>query len=208
MWPDQDKTRELLTQAQDGRPEAVDRLLERHRESLRRMIDARLNRGLARRVDASDVVQEALITATRRLPGYLENPAMPFHAWLRHIARDRLADVYRRQLAEKRNVAREESIAHDAPSSLNPAAQAAADDPTPGAILIGAELAGQFAAAVEQLPEEARDIILMRHAEQLTNAQAAELLGLSDQAASMRYLRALRQLKSILGGSPSLWLES
>jgi RNA polymerase sigma-70 factor, ECF subfamily len=206
MWPDQDETRELLTQAQVGRAEAVDRLLERHRQSLRRMVEARLNRGLARRVDASDIVQEALITATRRLPGYLEKPAMPFHAWLRQLARDRLADVYRRQLADKRNVAREESIAHDAPSSLNPAVQAPADEPTPGAVLMRTELAGQFAAAVEQLPEEAREIILMRHAEQLTNSQAAELLGLSDQAASMRYLRALRQLKSLLGGSPSMWL--
>ena len=73
-------------------------------------------------------------------------------------------------------------------------------------MLMRKEFAERFQQAVEQLEEDAREIILMRHAEQLTNSQAAELLGLSEPAAGMRYLRALRQLKSLLGGSPSMWL--
>ena len=170
------------------------------------MIQAGLNRGLSRRVDASDVVQETLLSASRRLAEYLQNPQLPFHAWLRQLARDRLADAYRRQLADKRDVTREQSMGGDQPS-LSPAAQVRDDGLTPAAMLLRNELASCFVSAVDQLPEEAREIMLMRHAEQLTNSQAAEVLGLSEPAASMRYLRALRQLKSLLGGTPSMWLE-
>jgi RNA polymerase sigma-70 factor (ECF subfamily) len=207
MWPDQDETCNLLDGAKQGDKQAVEQLMDRHRDSLHRMVECRLNRGVAARVDASDIVQEALLTASRRLSDYLQNPRMPFHAWLRQLASDRLNDVYRRQLADKRNVAREQHIANDARSSLNPMAQIRDLELTPAAMLLRKEFADRFRAAVDQLPEDAKEIILMRHAEQLSNSQAAELLGLSEPAASMRYLRALRQLKSLLGGSPSLWME-
>ncbi len=104
MWPNQQETIELLDRAQRGSPEAVNRLMARHRDSLHRMVACRLNQGVAKRVDASDVVQDALLTASRRLTEYLQNPGMPFHAWLRQLARDRLVDVYRRELAEKRDL--------------------------------------------------------------------------------------------------------
>jgi RNA polymerase sigma-70 factor (ECF subfamily) len=207
MWPNQDETIELLDGAQKGDREAVDRLLDRHRDSLHRMVECRLNQGVARRVDASDIVQEALLTASRRLADYLQNPGMPFHAWLRQLARDRLADVYRRELADKRNVARERPAAATERSSLNPLAQISDDELTPAEALLRKEFAERFRQAVDQLDGDAREIVLMRHAEQLTNSQAAEILGLSEPAAGMRYLRALRQLKSILGESPSVWMS-
>ena len=206
MWPHQDETCELLRGARQGDHEAVDHLMDRHRESLHRMVECRLNRGMARRVDASDVVQEALLTASRRLSDYLQNPCMPFHAWLRQLARDRLADVFRRELADKRDVARDESVAADE-FSRNPVAQARDVQLTPAAELIRKEFAERFYQAVDQLDETAREIIFMRHAEQLTNSQTAELLGLSEPAASMRYLRALRQLKTLLGERASEWLR-
>jgi RNA polymerase sigma-70 factor (ECF subfamily) len=207
MWPNQDETVNLLDGAKQGDHDAVEQLMDRHRDSLHRMVQCRLNRGVAARVDASDIVQEALLTASRRLSDYLQNPRMPFHAWLRQLASDRLNDVYRRQLADKRNVAREQHVANDERSSLNPMAQIRDLELTPAAMLLRKEFADRFQAAVDQLPDDAREIILMRHAEQLTNSQAAELLGLSEPAASMRYLRALRQLKSLLGDSPSMWME-
>ena len=202
MWPNQDETIELLQGAEQGNREAVDQLMDRHRDSLHRMIRCRLNPGVAARVDASDIVQEALLTASRRLSDYLQNPRMPFHAWLRQLARDRLADAYRHQLADKRDVAREQHIAPDAESSLNPLAQLRDLELTPAAMLLRKEFARRFHDALDQLPQESKEIILMRHAEQLTNSQSAELLGISEPAAGMRYLRALRQLKSILGDSP------
>jgi RNA polymerase sigma-70 factor (ECF subfamily) len=207
MWPDHDETINLLNGAKQGDPAAVEQLMDRHRDSLHRMIACRLNRGLAARVDASDIVQEALLTASQRLSDYLQNPRMPFHAWLRHLASDRLNDVYRRQLADKRNVAREQHMANDERSSLNPMAQIRDLELTPAAMLLRKEFAERFRAAVDQLPDDAKEMILMRHAEQLTNSQAAELLGLSQPAASMRYLRALRQLKSLLGETSSIVME-
>src|SRR5262245_11696254 len=96
MWPNAPETQELLDRAKAGEPTAVDRLLARHREPVRRMIDLRLDRALAARVDASDIVQDVLLEASRRLSEYLRNPAMPFHLWLRHIARDHIVDAHRR----------------------------------------------------------------------------------------------------------------
>jgi RNA polymerase sigma-70 factor (ECF subfamily) len=206
MWPNHDETIELLGGAQQGDPHAVDRLMDRHRDSLHRMVECRLNQGVARRVDPSDIVQDALLTASRRLAEYLKNPSMPFHAWLRQLTRDRLADVYRRELADKRDVAREQRVPATDRSSLDPLAQARDAQLTPAAMLLRKEFAERFQHAVEQLDDGAKEIILMRHAEQLTNSQAAEILGLSEAASGMRYLRALRQLKSLLGETPSMWL--
>src|SRR5688572_27369152 len=96
MWPEPAKTEELMADARRGDAEAVNRLLERHREALRRMVDLRIDRALERRVDASDVVQDVLLEANGRLQDYLENPAIPFHLWLRQLAHDRIIDLHRR----------------------------------------------------------------------------------------------------------------
>ena len=92
IWPDGEQTQELLTSAKDGDAEAVDRLLDRHRESLRRMVGMRLDQKIKRRIDVSDVVQDVLVEANRRLQDYLANPVMAFHLWIRQIAKDRIID--------------------------------------------------------------------------------------------------------------------
>jgi len=204
MWPNHDETIELLGGAKQGDPKAVEVLMQRHRDSLHKMVECRLNQGVVRRVDASDIVQDALLTASRRLADYLENPSIPFHAWLRQLARDRLADVYRRELADKRDVAREQHTAPNERSSLDPLAQARDVQLTPAATLLRKEFAERFHHAVEQLDDGAKEVILMRHAEQLSNSQVSELLGLSEAAAGMRYLRALRHLRLLLGDTPSM----
>ena len=96
MWPTNDQTDELLAQARAGDKQAAEALLERCRPALRQMVELRLSANLQRRVDASDVVQDVLLEASRRLADYLQDPRMPFHLWLRHIARDRMIDAYRR----------------------------------------------------------------------------------------------------------------
>ena len=92
MWPEGEQTQELLKGVTDGDSQAVNRLMDRHREAVRRMIQMRLDQAVARRVDASDVVQDVLMEASQRLKDYLANPAMPFHLWLRQLAKDRIID--------------------------------------------------------------------------------------------------------------------
>ena len=117
MWPDSNKTHELLRGAREGSNHAVNRLLERHRSALRRMVELRLDRKIQGRIDVSDVVQDVLVEANRRLPQYLENPAMSFHLWVRLIAKDRIIDAHRRHRGSaKRSVDREQILAVPAAS--------------------------------------------------------------------------------------------
>jgi RNA polymerase sigma-70 factor, ECF subfamily len=208
MWPDSDETKELLERAGRSEPEAVDRLLIRHRGALRRMVELRMDPALARRVDASDVVQEVLLKASRRLADYLRDPAMPFHLWLRHMARDHLIDEHRRhRVAERRSLDREQPLAAAAfadRSSIDLAAALRDQELTPAAAAIRQELQRRFRGALDELSEDDREILLMRHFEQLSNQEVAQALGLSEPAAGMRHLRALRRLRALLGDSPSL----
>jgi RNA polymerase sigma-70 factor (ECF subfamily) len=168
------------------------------------MIDQRLDRVVQQRVDASDIVQDVLIEANRRLGDYLANPTMPFQLWLRHMARDRLIDAHRRhRVAASRSLDKEVSLeaagAADR-SRANLAGELADRELTPAAVATWRELERRFAAAVEQLEEDDRQIVLLRHFEHLTTAEAAEVLGLSKPAAGMRYLRAMRRLRVLLEG--------
>ena len=202
MWPEQPETQALLSQARNGEAGAVDRLLTAHREPLRRMIGMRLDPALAARVDASDIVQDVLLEAHRRLEEYLRNPVMPFRLWLRHIAKDHVIDAHRRhRQAQRRSLDREQPLVpalladH---SSYELAGQLLDQEPTPASAAIRHELQRRLDAAVAELNEQDREVILMRHAEQLSNQDVATALGLSEAAAAMRYLRAVRRLREAL----------
>jgi RNA polymerase sigma-70 factor (ECF subfamily) len=202
MGPNSPETQELLDQARRGEAAAVEQLLASHRDGLRRQIGLRLDPALARRVDASDIVQDVLLEASRRLGDYLRDPVLPFHLWLRHIARDRMIDAHRRhRQAQRRSLDREQPLVPAAfadRSSIELAAQIRDQEPTPASAAMRQELERRLQAAVAALDEDDREIILMRHNEQLSNQDVAAVLGLSEAAASMRYLRALRRLRSVL----------
>jgi len=127
---------------------------------------------------------------------------MPFQLWLRHMARDRLIDAHRRhRVASSRSVDREVSLAvrdDGERSQADLAGQLADRELTPAAAATWHELERRFAAAVETLDEADREIVLLRHFEHLSTAEAAETLGLSKAAAGMRYLRAMRRLRVLL----------
>src|SRR5258708_24020936 len=202
MWPDTSETQELLIGAGKGEAAAGDRLPDRHREELRNMIRARMDQNRARRVDASDVVQDVLLEASQRLDDYIRDPKLPFGLWLRQMAQDRIIDLHRRhRVARRRSLDREQQRAgHSADqSSLDLAAQLHDPELTPAAATLRKELHQRFVEAIDRLEDEDRQILLMRHFEQLTNREAAELLGLSPPAAGMRHLRALRRLREVLG---------
>src|SRR5882724_1633012 len=180
MWPNRDETDRLLADARTGDPGAVDRLLGEFREPLRRVIDLRLDPALARRVDASDIVQDVLLEANQRLTDYLQSPDMPFHLWLRHLAQDRIIDTHRRhRLAQRRSVDREQPIARPAwadESNASFVAQFVDTEATPSSEAIRHELQRRLASAIDQLADDDREIILMRHHEGLSNQEVAKLL--------------------------------
>jgi RNA polymerase sigma-70 factor (ECF subfamily) len=202
MSPQPSATDDLLARARNGEAAAVERLLTDQREPLRRMIGARLDPALAARVDASDVVQDVLLEAHRRLNDYLRNPVMPFHLWLRHIAKDHVIDAHRRhRQAQRRSMDREQPIVPGVlagHSSFELAGQLLDQEPTPATAAVRHELQARLQDAVAALDDDDREVILMRHAEQLSNQEVAALLGLSEAAASMRYLRAVRRLRATL----------
>lgn len=203
MWPEGELTHELLKGIADGDDSAKNRLLDRHREAVRRMIQMRLDHAVARRVDASDVVQDVLMEASQRLNDYMQNPSMPFHLWLRQLAKDRIIDMHRRhRAAKRRSVDREQNM-----SGLGSDEQSAADlaallkdaELTPAAAALRKEMEERFLIALDQLEENDREIVVMRHFEHLGNSEVAEALQLSAPAAGMRYLRAIRRLRELLG---------
>jgi RNA polymerase sigma-70 factor (ECF subfamily) len=191
----------LLERIRQGDDGAINGLLARHRDAIRRMIDQRMDKVVQRRVDASDIVQDVLIEANRRIGDYLANPTMPFQLWLRHMAHDRLIDAHRRhRVAATRSIDREVPlVGAGEDGSVADGTSAVPDrELTPAAAATWHELERRFAAAVELLDDDDRRIVLLRHFEHLSTAEAAETLGLSKPAAGMRYLRAMRRLRVLL----------
>lgn len=203
MWPEGDKTQQFLQKIKDGDSDAVNGLMDRHRQAVRRLIQMRLDNAIARRVDASDVVQDVMFEASRRLEDYISEPSMPFHLWLRQLAKDRIIDMHRRhRTAQRRSVDREQhvvSLGNDDRSAADLASVLKDAELTPAASTVRREMEERFLLAVNDLPDDDRELIMMRHFEHLGNSEVAEILGLSAPAAGMRYLRAIRRLRQALG---------
>jgi RNA polymerase sigma-70 factor, ECF subfamily len=203
--PESDQTQELLNGAADGNPEAINQLMDRHRTALSRMVRMRMDQKLMRRVDVSDVVQDVLVEANRRLSSYLKKPKMAFHLWLRHIARDRIIDAHRRhRVSAKRSLDREQPMTGRSgdKSSILLANQLKDSQLTPEAAATQKEIAEQVELGIAKLDDRDAEIIILRLYEQLSNQEVASALSLSEPAASMRYLRAIRRLKEILVEAP------
>lgn len=202
MWPDAEKTRQLLDLARQGDASAVEHVLDHHRNVVRHLVRIRLDRRVQQRVDVSDVVQDVLIEANRRLQDYLRDSPMPFHLWLRQIAKDRIIDTHRRHRASaKRSVDREQNLQFAGPvdqSSIDLAAQICDPNVTPAEAATRDELGRKVEQAIAELNDADAEVLIMRHYEHLSNQEVAQLTGLSEPAASMRYLRAIRRLREML----------
>jgi RNA polymerase sigma-70 factor (ECF subfamily) len=195
---------DLLERVRAGDQPALAELYAKHRDKLRRMVQLRLDHRLAGRVSPSDVLQEAYIDAVKRIDHYFEKPDQPFFGWLRLIVGQRLADVHREHLAQKRTVSNEVPMDRTAPG---------ADSACLAACLLGSGTSPSHAAArgesflkleraLEQMDPLDREVLALRHFEELSNTETAELLGIQPAAASKRYVRALARLKQILETIP------
>ncbi|HEY1378383.1 MAG TPA: sigma-70 family RNA polymerase sigma factor [Gemmataceae bacterium] len=192
-------TEQLLADAARGDARARDQLFARHRGRLKRMVAVRLDRRAAARVDPSDVVQEALAEAAVRLDGYLRDRPVSFYPWLRQLAADRLADAHRRHVrAGRRTVTREEPPPLPGESVLALADRLLAADANPGAGLSRAERRARVRAALDRLPDRDREVLVLRHLEQLSTREAAAVLGATEGAVKVRLLRALQRMRDLL----------
>jgi RNA polymerase sigma-70 factor (ECF subfamily) len=201
MTPAQPDTDELLRQAGRGDQGAREGLLARHRDRLRKMVAWRLDRRLAARVDPSDVVQEVLLEASRKMDRYLRERPLPFFAWLRVLAGEHLAALHRRHVrARGRSVLREEPGLLNLPdeSAAELAARLVTASTGPTQQVLREELRQRVRQALELLPERDREILVLRNLEQLSVADTAEVLGISPGAAKVRHLRALERLRGLL----------
>ena len=205
-FPDRSETTQLIERAVRGDQRALGKLLGRHRERLRRMVALRLDHRLQGRVDPSDIIQEACLDAARRLPEYQKSPTMPFFLWLRLLAGQRPVGEHRKHLgAAARDAGREISLYRGALPETSSAALAAhllGHHTTPSQAAIRAERKIRLQEALNSLDPIDREILALRHFEELTNGEAAAVLGLDKSAASKRYARALIRIKDALASLP------
>lgn len=207
-WED---TGELLARLRGGDGQALNTLFSQHRQRLRRMVEFRLDRRLRGRVDPSDVLQEAFIVASQNVQNCSEDQPFSFYIWLRQITTQRLIDLHRRHLeAQKRDASQEVSMHRQAwgmGTSVSLAACLVGQLSSPSQAAIRAETLDFVQDALEGMDPIDREVLALRHFEELTNNEVAEVLGLQKSAASNRYVRALTRLRSILAQVPGFFDE-
>ena len=196
---------ELLRRVKQGDQHALAELFSHHRPRLWRIINFRLAPRLAGRVDADDILQEAYLAAVQRIQHYLDESSQTFFIWLRLIANQTLIDVHRRHLgAQMRDASRDMSIhVHYAQAtSMSIASQLLGNFTSPSQAAMRDEVAEQLEKAIESMEPIDREVLALRHFEELSNSEVAEVLGIQQKAASIRYVRALKRLKDVLASFP------
>jgi RNA polymerase sigma-70 factor (ECF subfamily) len=199
-------TNELLDRARAGDPQALNAIFARHRARLRRMVEMRLDWRLQARLDASDVVQDAFLQVASRLHEYLRDPRLPLFLWLRLIVGERLTTLHRHHLGvQMRDAGREVSLYREAlpaASSAALAAQLLGKHTSPTQAAMRAERLLRIQEALNSLEPIDREVLSLRHFEQLSRAETAQVLGIEEAAAAKRYIRALKRLKATLAAMP------
>jgi RNA polymerase sigma-70 factor (ECF subfamily) len=206
MTANSSETLELLARAGRGDEQALGQLFGQHRERLKRMVRLRLSRRLQGRLDESDVLQDAYLEICRRLHEFVQNPAVPLYLWLRQMTGLKLAELHRRHLGTRmRDADREVSIYRGALPEADSASLAAhllGQLTSPSQAAMKAEMRIKLQEVLNSMAPLDREVIAMRHFEQLSGDETAEALGLSKTAASSRYVRAIIRLRKILSQFP------
>jgi RNA polymerase sigma-70 factor, ECF subfamily len=200
------ETVRLLERLRAGDRQALADLFQRHRARLRRMVELRMDARLYGKIDASDVLQDGFLDLAKRVESYLRDPRLPVFLWLRLVVRDRLAMMHRHHLGTAlRDAGREVSLYRDPMPQASSAALASmllGRMTSPSNAAVRAEQTLQVQEAVNSLEPLDREVVALRHFEQLTRAETAAVLGISEEAGAKRYIRALKKLKSILAAMP------
>jgi len=208
LLDEQEDPQDFLRQLKENPEGVLAEEYNRYRDRLWRIVNFRLDRRLLGRVDADDILQEAYLDAATRIEHYLNDPATTFFIWLRTVVGQTLIDVHRRHLgAQKRDVRREvkqKRRVFSASTSFQIADVLLGDLTSPSQAALKEELARQLHEALESMNEIDREILVLRHFEELSNLEASEVLEIEPKTASMRYFRALTRLRSILVQIPGI----
>ncbi|HKM52938.1 MAG TPA: sigma-70 family RNA polymerase sigma factor [Isosphaeraceae bacterium] len=203
---DNQRDDDLLARLEAGDERVVNELFTRYRERLRQMVRLRLDRRLQGRIDASDVLQEAYLEVARRAREYIARPTMPPFLWMRFLTAQKLLELHRHHLgARMRDAAQELSLCHRATpqaSSVSLAEMLLGRLTSPTLAARRAEMQQKLQEVINSLDPLDREVVALRHFEELSNSEVAQVLGLSKTAASNRYIRALARLKEMLEGIP------
>ncbi|REJ85699.1 MAG: RNA polymerase subunit sigma-24 [Planctomycetota bacterium] len=193
---------ELIDRAIHGDEEALALLFSAHRERLRRVVAFRLHPKLRSRVDPDDILQEAYLNAAQRLGRFLHDGAHSFFIWMRLILNQTLADVHRRHLGAQIRDARREARSRPASmgdsTSLSLTVHLIGHLTSPSQAALREELSEKIDDALSTMSELDQEVLAMRHFEELSNSEIAAALEISEQAAAMRYIRALGRIRDIL----------
>lgn len=207
----EDQLDPLIERIVKGDEAALAQLFSFYRERLWRIVNFRLDRRLQGRVDADDVLQEAYLNAVQRMDRFLYDHPRSFLIWMRMIVTQTLIDVHRRHIgAQKRDASRDVSIQgrwSPASTSYSLSFHLLGHLTSPSQAALRAELSEQIDLALAGMSDIDREVLALRHFEELSNLETAELLGLSEQAASLRYIRAISRLRDVLEAIPGFFNE-
>lgn len=206
MGSDRRSDDELLAVARGGDEAALARLVERHRARLERIVGLRMDRRLQGRVDPADVVQDAYLAVRGKFAQHFANSQMSFFLWLRLEVGQKLVDVHRFHLGAKmRDAAQEVSLHRGAlpqVTSVSLAEHLMGKLTTASHAAMRVELKLRVQEALNSMDANDREVLILRHFEELSNGEAAQVLGIKPTAAVNRYVRALKRLKDVFEGMP------
>jgi RNA polymerase sigma-70 factor (ECF subfamily) len=206
MSADTRTSEELLDAARNGDEGALAVLVERLRARLERMVRLRMDRRLQGRVDPADIVRDAYLTVRRKFPQYSADPRLLFFLWLRLEVGQKLVDVHRFHLGtQMRDAEQEVSLHQGAPpqvTSLSLAEHLLGKLTPDSRATMRVELKLRVQEALNGMDPHDREVLILRHFEELSNAEAAQVLGIKPSAAVNRYVRAIKRLKGVFQGMP------
>ncbi|HZN66214.1 MAG TPA: sigma-70 family RNA polymerase sigma factor [Tepidisphaeraceae bacterium] len=196
----------LLERAAGGDLDAWGALLAQNAERLRRVASFRLSPQLRGRIDAADVLQETFVAATERRAEFFQEPGRSLFLWLRWMVENTLLDLHRHHLdAQMRDPRREQPFGGGEVTDATRdalAAQLTCGVTGPATAARRAELYARLTEALNQMDPTDREVLALRHYEQLTSAETAQVLGIQERAAAKRYGRALERLRELLSEMP------
>lgn len=198
-----DATQMLLDRYQGGDESVVGDLFQLHRSRLKRMVQVRLSPRIRSCVDASDVLQDTLMQASRHLDEYLNKPPMPFFIWLRWLTSQQIKQCHRFHLDAQKRSAKKNQAFNNVANSLSEVLAVQFAQSTPSKIASKKEMIAIATGVLDQLKSTDREILCMRHFEHLTNTEVAAALEIDPSNASTRYVRALSKLRKALDRFPA-----